>query len=210
MAGGSEGEGGSGGGNGGDGNCDGGDERVRVGDGGDVTVTVQRFADAEQRAEWSRRRARPQEEHPGTGGADGTAEALLVANQRTFQCARCGALVDLVRASSAARADKQRVEFVVGVNLRPGVDFAPGDGCSNPASCNARSRVRDFVKSQAKMAAALRDGKRQLIRQPGATSADSYEQLGRVEARQVGLEILAGLSSGGSELGAAESEPGGG
>ena len=87
---------------------------------GDATIIMERFVGAEQRAEWSRRRAAPRAEHPGTGGAAGTAAALLAANRRTFQCAHCGALVDLVRASAAARAGG-RAEWVAGASGRMGV-----------------------------------------------------------------------------------------
>ena len=128
------------------------------------------------------------------GCAEGTRRALREAHGRTFQCAQCGALVDFIRASAAAMA-RGRMECAAGSSGRIGVEFEPGDGCSNPASCSSRSRRRDFVKSQAKMAEALRDGQRQLIRQPAATSDKSYERFSSAEARRVGLAVLDGLAS---------------
>ena len=72
------------------------------------------------------------------------------------------------------------------------LDFGGGDF----GGCKPGSRARDFVKSQAKMAAALRDGQRQLIRQPAATSDESYERFSGAEARRVGLAVLDGRSGG--------------
>ena len=98
------------------------------------------------------------------GRAQGTRDALAAAHTLTCVCCTpgCVALVDLQAARTAARAAARST-------------FAPGDGCAGRDCCatrGARFQPGRFRARQQGMAAAVKDGKRKLLRWPASIDVE--------------------------------------
>lgn len=122
----------------------------------------------------------------GVGSAKESHRALRAAHSLTFSCARCGALVDFLasRRAKARRLDRS--------------------GCAS-SRCSARFRRSEFTASQQKMAAAILEGRRVLIRAPYATDAGSVAVIGRAEATSTAhaaITAAAKCAAGGRAAGA--------
>lgn len=104
----------------------------------------------------------------GAGSAEESHRALRAAHALTFSCSRCGALIDFL-ASCRAAAENVRAK-------RPA-----RSGCAS-ARCSARSRPGAFAGGQRKMARAILDGKRILIRAPTSTNLTTVSVVCRAEA----------------------------
>ena len=125
------------------------------------------------------RRACPRRTVMGGGGAGSGEEshrALQAAHCVTFCCTTCGSLVDFL-ASCRAFAKASRAQP------------SGRTGCAS-RQCSSRFRCSEFVRSQRKMARAILDGTRVLIRAPIAPDTSAMSVLRRTDATRAARDAL--------------------